>query len=119
VPGFVRGLARYGDYLFVGSSHLRKTHTFGDLPLAREGATLCGVMVLHLPTGAIVGQIKYINSCNEIYDVLVLPDIRRPGILNNMTPVFRRALSIPETTYWAREQEETPDAPVSPHTQDE
>lgn len=106
IPGFVRGLARLGDYLFVGSSHLRKTHTFGDLPLASAGATFCGVMVLHLPTGAVVGQIKYVNSCTEIYDVLVLPDMRRPGILGTGSPIFRRALSLPETTYWGKEGDE-------------
>lgn len=106
VPGFVRGMTRHGDYLFVGSSHLRKTHTFGDLPLAREGATFCGVMVIHLPTGAIVGQIKYINSCDEIYDVLVLPDVRRPGILGTAAPLYRRGLSLPEATYWGKDEKE-------------
>jgi uncharacterized protein (TIGR03032 family) len=86
VPGFARGLSRYGDYLFVGLSHLRNTHTFGDLPLAQEGATTCGVTALHLPTGAIVGQMTYVNSCNEIYDVQVLPGMGRPGILGTAPP---------------------------------
>ncbi|MBM3264786.1 MAG: TIGR03032 family protein [candidate division Zixibacteria bacterium] len=107
VSGFVRGMDRLGDYLFVGSSHLRKTHTFGDLPLAQEGATFCGIIIFHLPTGAMIGQIKYVNSCNEIYDVLAIPGIRRPNILNNTTPIFRRALSLQNITYWGKEHEET------------
>ena len=101
--GFLRGMAHHGDYLFVGSSHLRKTHTFGDLGLAREGKTICGVTVVHLPTGAVVGQLRYLNTCEEIYDVLVLPDLIRPGILGVSDPIYRRALSTPEATYWGEE----------------
>lgn len=118
VPGFVRGMDRYGDYLFVGSSHLRKSHTFGDLPLAQAGATFCGIMIFHLPTGAMIGQIKYVNSCNEIYDLLIMPNMRRPNILNNMTPVFRRALALQDTTYWGKDQEEA-QATATATTEDE
>lgn len=107
IPGFLRGFACLGDYLFVGSSHLRKTHTFGDLAMAREGGTVCGVTVVHLPTGAIVSQLRYLNSCEEIYDVLVLPGLRRPGILGLADPMYRRALSTPGTTYWGEEHAPT------------
>ncbi len=106
VPAFVRGLAKWGDYLFVGASHLRKTHTFGDLPLAQEGATFCGVMVIHLPTGALVSQLKYVNSCEEIFDVQILPGLRRPGIMGTHGEIHRRALSLKETTFWAAEEDE-------------
>ena len=69
LPGFVRGMARYGNYLFVGLSRLRqKSSAFGDLPIAKE-SVFCGVIVLHLPRGDIVGHIKYETSCEEIYDV--------------------------------------------------
>ena len=106
VPGFVRGMAKYGDYLFVGSSHLCKSHTFGDLPLAQAGSTFCGVMIIHLPTGAVVGQLKYVNSCNEIYDLVIIPNVRRPNIMNTINPVFRWALSLQESTYWGQEPDE-------------
>ena len=100
VEGSVRGMTQYKDYLFVGSSLLRKTHTFGDLPLAQSNATFCGVSMFHLPSGAFVGQIKYVNSCEEIYDIQVLPGLRRPGILGVNSPMYRRALSIPNATFW-------------------
>ena len=106
VPAFVRGMVKWGDYLFVGGSHLRKSHTFGDLPLAQEGATFCGVMVIHLPTGAIVSQLKYVNSCEEIFDVQVLHGVRRPGILGTRDNIYQRALSLEERTYWAAEEDE-------------
>ena len=99
VDGFVRGLAYYKDHLFIGVSKLRNTHTFGDLPLTKK-KLFCGVMVVHLPTGALVGKMEYQRTCEEIYDVQVLPNLIRPNILAPGSPEHRRALSIPETSYW-------------------
>jgi uncharacterized protein (TIGR03032 family) len=108
VPGFARGLARYGDYLFVAHSRIRKKHLFGDLPLV-DREHYAGVILVHLPTGRIAGAIRYHVSCEEIYDVQVLPGIRRPGILGLESDVHRLALSTPHGGYWARPKEEAPD----------
>lgn len=104
IDGFVRGMARIGDHLFVTSSRVRKNHTFGDLPLAREGRPFCGITVLHLPTGAQVGELRYVRSCEEIYDIQILPGIKRPGILGLADSTHRRALSLPEQTFWGQDE---------------
>lgn len=101
IVGFVRGMEIVDDYLFVGSSKLRKTHTFSDLELARRDDLVCGVTAIHLPSGAIVGQLAYDNSCEEIYDVRVLLNRRRPNILSHQQEVHRTAASIPNATFWA------------------
>jgi uncharacterized protein (TIGR03032 family) len=108
IDGFVRGMARIGDYLFVTSSRLRKSHTFGDLPLAQEGCAFCGITVLHLPTGAKVGELRYVRSCEEIYDIQVLPGLRRPGILGLADSTHRRALSLPDQTFWGQDRDAKP-----------
>jgi uncharacterized protein (TIGR03032 family) len=105
VPGFARGLARQGDYLFIGTSKIRKRHTFGDLGLAGSDDAICGVTVLHLPSGAIVGDLRYLRSCEEIYDVQVLPGLRRPGVLGLHDETYRHALALPEKSFWGRAQE--------------
>ena len=102
VSGFARGMARQGDYLFVGTSTLRERHTFGNLDLAGRKDAFCGVTVLHLPTGALVGDIRYLRSCEEIYDVQVLPGLRRPGLLGIHDDTYHRALSLPDQTFWGR-----------------
>jgi uncharacterized protein (TIGR03032 family) len=106
VAGFARGMARQGDYLFVGTSTLRGRHTFGDLGLAGRKDAFCGITVLHLPTGAIVGDIRYLRSCEEIYDVQVLPGLRRPGLLGVHDDAHHRALSLPDQTFWGRARAE-------------
>ncbi len=105
IDGFVRGMARCGDYLFVGRSRLRKNaSTFKDLPIA-DKAVSSGITVLHLPTGAIVGSIRFESSVDEIYDVQILPEMRRPGILNTENDMHTRALTTPQATFWAAEKE--------------
>lgn len=102
LDGFVRGLDRVGDYIFIGLSKLRQTsQAFADLPIAKR-SIFCGVVAMHLPTASIAGYIKYENSVEEIYDVKVLPGMLRPGILNLEKPEFRRALSTPTKTFWAQ-----------------
>ena len=106
--GFVRGLARCGDYAFIGLSKLRKnSSTFAKLPFAQK-AQEAGIAVVHLPTGANVGGIFYQSSVEEIYDVQVLPGMVRPGILSTAKPEHKMALITPEATYWARPQEKNP-----------
>jgi uncharacterized protein (TIGR03032 family) len=107
VNGFARGLARRGDYLFVATSRIRKRHIFGGLDIARDKEVFCGVTVLHLPTGAFVADLRYLRTCEEIYDVQVLPGMRRPGLLGLHDRSYRLALSLPEQTFWGREREQS------------
>lgn len=105
LDGFARGFDRIGDYAFIGLSKLRQTSkAFSDLPIAKR-SVFCGVVAVHLPTGAISQFIKYENSVEEIYDVRILPGTIRPGILNTEKPDFRMAISTPEKTFWAKETE--------------
>ena len=101
LSGFVRGMAKRGDYLFVGMSRLRKNaSTFRDLPIA-DKAVYCGVEIIHLPTGNPVAHIRYQASVEEIYDVQIIPNKVRPGILNHLTAEHRKALNTPQFDFWS------------------
>ena len=101
LKGFIRGMARCDDYLFICLSRLRKnSSTFKDLPIA-EKATSSGVTVIHLPTGAIVARLMYESSVDEIFDIQIIPGMIRPGILNTEGDTHKLALTTPEATYWA------------------
>jgi uncharacterized protein (TIGR03032 family) len=83
LPGFLRGLAFHGPYAFVGLSKLRDrrdANLFGELPIEAAGTQLkCGIYIIHLQTGAIVGWLEFTEGFTEIYDVQVLP-ARNPGL---------------------------------------
>lgn len=102
LEGFVIGMARQGDYLFIGLSKLRQnSSSFRDLPIA-EKAKHCGVVVLHLPSGSVVGQITYAASVDELYDIKILPGLRRLNVLNHLKEDHRIALSLPNAGYWLK-----------------
>ena len=100
--GFVRGMAHYQDYLFVGLSKLRKnSSTFAQLPFAAD-AQEAGITIIHLPTRSLVGKISYQASVDEIYEIQILAGKRRPNILNTMTPDYKAGLMTPNATFWSQ-----------------
>jgi len=102
---FVRGMAKAGDYLFIGASRLRHTTSvFADLPIA--GSSFAGIIIVNLPLGKVVGHIKYETNVDEIYDVKIIPDFKRPNILNPEKKEHRMALVNETDTYWAKEDED-------------
>jgi uncharacterized protein (TIGR03032 family) len=106
IGGFVRGMDLYQDYLFVGLSKLRKnSSTFGKLDFAKN-ANQAGIVVVHLPTGSIAGQIMYNTSVDEIYDIHVIPEKIRPNILNTRTPDYKSGVMIPDSTFWSRPKQD-------------
>jgi uncharacterized protein (TIGR03032 family) len=104
--GFVRGMDKLGDFLFIGLSKLRTTSkAFGDLPIAKK-SVFCGIAVVQLSTGRLIGHIQYENSVEEIYDVRAIVGTRRPGILNHYGEDHQTAVTLPNGSYWAQPQPE-------------
>ncbi len=83
-PGFLRGLAFWGDYAIVGISKARgKDSSFKGLPLEQNLAQKdteprCGFLVIDLRTGSIKHWIRLEGEVEELYDVQVLPGVKRP-----------------------------------------
>lgn len=108
LEGFLRGMALHGDYAFIGVSKLRDSASFlRDLSLPQD-ANQAGIEVIHLPSGKWVGDLKYTADVTEIFDICVLPGLRRPGILNPQSPLHTLGLSLPDATFWAKWDPQTP-----------
>jgi len=108
IDGFVRGMAQYKDFLFVGLSKLRQnSSTFAKLEIAKK-ASYAGIAIFHLPTGSFYGEIRYRASVDEIYDIQVLPGKMRPNIMNTIQPEYKLGLAIPGATYWAAPNQHQP-----------
>lgn len=105
IPGFVRGMAKHGDYLFIATSKVRKeSSTFKHLELTANEDN-ASIQVLHLPSAKIVAGMTWKASVDEIYDVQILPNTSRPNILNTYQDDHYKALLLPHTTYWSKEKE--------------
>jgi hypothetical protein len=57
-----------------------------------------------------VGQIKYEASVEEIFDVRILPNMRRPGIVNHYKNDKSMLITMPQGNYWANIPSEEADA---------
>jgi uncharacterized protein (TIGR03032 family) len=81
LPGYTRGLALYDRFAFVGLSRIRETAMFGGMPIAERRPELkCGVGVVDLGTGRLIGHLEFMTGVEEIFDVQVIPGARRPAL---------------------------------------
>jgi uncharacterized protein (TIGR03032 family) len=81
LPGYTRGLALAGSLAFVGLSRIRETSTFGGVPIAdrREGLK-CGVAVVDLMSGRLIGLLEFHSGVEEIFDVQLIPGVRSAAL---------------------------------------
>ncbi len=101
IPGFVRGMDRIGDYLFIATSKLRKeSSTFKHLEIAKV-ADKASIIILHLPTGKMIASLDYQKSLEEIYDIHILPNCIRPNLFNTYGDHHNRGLHLQGATAWA------------------
>lgn len=96
LPGFTRGLAFAGRYAFVGLSQVREATTFGGLPLTgRLEDRQCGVWIVDIETGAIMGFVRFEERVQEIFDVALLPGLAFPDVLEPHAEELLTAYVVP------------------------
>lgn len=97
-PGYLRGMAFWGKFAIVGLSKPRRNKTFSGLALdellaAHDAAPRCGLMVIDLHSGDIAHWLELEGVVEELYDVAVLPAVRRPMSLGFRTEEICRLLT--------------------------
>ena len=83
----------------VGISKPRNNKTFSGLPLdeqlqAKDASPRCGLLAIDLRSGDIVHWLRIEGVVEELYDVAVLPGVRRPMALGFKTDEIRRVVTI-------------------------
>ncbi|MBC8147483.1 MAG: TIGR03032 family protein [Bacteroidetes bacterium] len=102
IDGFIRGLAQHDNYLFIGLSMVRKTSkTFSKLPVS-EMADYAGIVVYDLKNNRKVGEIKYNTTVEEIYDVQVLPNTTKPGLIPASNEKHKSAVTTKNISFWKK-----------------
>lgn len=98
-PGYLRGLAFWGNYAIAGLSRPRHNKTFSGLALdeqlkTKHATARSGLVVIDLQTGDIVHWLRVEGIVEELYDVAVLPGVRRPMAIGFVTDEIRRLITI-------------------------
>lgn len=98
-PGYLRGLSFHGHFAIVGLSKQRQNRTFSGLALdsgltERDADPRCGLYVIDLRTGSTVHWLRIEGIIEELYDVVVLPGVRRATAIGFVTDEIRRVISV-------------------------
>jgi uncharacterized protein (TIGR03032 family) len=98
-PGFLRGLAFLGDHAVVGLSKPRQDRTFTGLALddrlrEKDAEARCGLWVIDTKSGVVAHWLELNGVVAELYDVQVLPGVRRPTALGFKSDEIQRLITI-------------------------
>lgn len=100
-PGFVRGLAFWEDFAVVGLSKLRSSCFTGlalEERLKSEGNKAhCGLMVINLNSGEITHWLHIGQTIEELFDVVILPNVRQPQALGLQEEDVQRLVRFPNS----------------------
>ncbi len=98
-PGYLRGMDFHGDFVAVGLSKPRKNREFNGLVLqdtlaAKKGIPRCAIYIIDLRTGDAVHWMRMEGSVQELYDVQIIPNARRPMAIGFQTDEIRRVITM-------------------------
>lgn len=102
-PGYLRGMAFWKHYIIVGISRARHK-AFSGLALddnltAKDAEARSGLLIIDSNTGDIVHWLRVEGSVRELYDVVVLPGVRRPMAVGLLTDEIYRMITVGEHTF--------------------
>jgi uncharacterized protein (TIGR03032 family) len=98
-PGYARGLAFTGSHAVIGLSLPRENRTFSGLALdealaSRNVEPRCGLAVVDLVSGDMIGWVRIEGVVRELYDVALLPHARRPSAIGFKTDEVKHVISV-------------------------
>jgi len=100
-PGYLRGLDFFdGTIAVVGLSLPRGNKTFSGLPISDRMDTTGiaprrGLYFIDLQSGTIIHSMTFEGVVTELYDVVVLPGVRKPALIGPSSAELKRTLSVP------------------------
>jgi uncharacterized protein (TIGR03032 family) len=82
LPGFTRGLDIWAGHAFIGLSRIREAAVFSGLPIEENPEPLkCGLGIVNLGTGKLVGTFWFDSGVEEVFAVTVLPGYHNPVLI--------------------------------------
>jgi hypothetical protein len=96
-PGFTRGLDFAGPFAFVGLSQVRESAVFSGIAITErlaEHERTCGVCVIDLRSGQVVGLLRFETAVQEVFAVTVLGR-RFPDLINDDEKLLESSFVVP------------------------
>jgi len=97
LPGFTRGIDFIGPLAFIGLSKVRESAVFSGIPIVADLAErICGVWVLNIETGEVLGFLRFESGVEEIFAVQLLHHTRFPDMLEWNDPLLGISYVLPD-----------------------
>jgi uncharacterized protein (TIGR03032 family) len=98
LPGFTRGLDFAGHFAFIGLSQVRESAVFSGIAIAElpQDQRNCGVWIVDILTGQIVGYVKFQDAVQEIFAVQALHGLRWPEVLSEDSERLAESFELPD-----------------------
>jgi uncharacterized protein (TIGR03032 family) len=96
-PGFTRGVDFAGPFAFVGLSQVRESAVFSGISITErlaEDERTCGVCVIDLRSGQVVGLLRFETAVQEVFAVTVLSR-RYPDLINDDEKLLEDSFVVP------------------------
>ncbi len=103
---FVRGMSYKDGYLFIGKSKIRESSdTFNHLEV-KENSAHAGVIVYDLRNRKTIGQLDYLDTIDEIFDVQVIPGYRKPALIGKLHDMAKQVITFEGNIFWRTPKKE-------------
>ncbi len=99
IPGFTRGLDFLGHLAFIGLSQVRETAVFSGIQITErltEKDRNCGVWVVDIRTGQLVGFLRFEDAVQEIFGVSLLRGILYPELVHDNPQLTGTSYVLPD-----------------------
>jgi uncharacterized protein (TIGR03032 family) len=99
LPGFTRGLDFVGNLAFIGLSQVRESAVFSGIEITQrltEAERTCGIWIVDIRNGQIIGFLKFEDAVQEIFAVAALPGMRYPDLINHDPQVTATSYVLPD-----------------------
>ncbi len=101
--GFLRGMDFYQHYAFIGVSRLRKTSSFGFLPIAKR-VIKPGFIIVDLLKKEVIGDVLLPDGVDEVFDLKVLTEPGPANLYDPDRPDAVKACIADEGAVWFQNQ---------------
>jgi uncharacterized protein (TIGR03032 family) len=109
IKGFVRGMDKIGDFIFIGISKFRESDKVFSAIENASSANYCAIKIVQLSTRMLIGEIRYTGEIRELYDIKILPGIKRANIFNHIVAEDNQAIMANGIDFWRKTEEKQDD----------
>ena len=100
---FTRGMSHMNGYLFIGKSKIRQSSKTFNLLGVKDNSKNAGIIIYNLIKKKIEGQLDYLDTVEEIFDIQIIPGYTKPAIINKKDDLSKKIITFQGNIFWKKD----------------